>query len=174
MSFQKVVNVTQALAIEGDFASANPRFSVPSTEGGFRAGAGGVLIGRFGWVDVATNTLVLNSGTGLPTGFIGRAGLSGLNFNYFTSVGAATFLIPGGFGVGNFFSGGTFWVVNRGTAAVAVGQKAFTQNAATPTATAGAIQFANTGTVIANWVETKWWAATTGAVNELIKMTSQP
>jgi hypothetical protein len=180
MTFQRSVNITQAVAVEGDFASANPRFAVPSqmTQGndgfaaGFRAGTGGVLIGRFAWADAATNSLLLNSGTGLPTGFIGRAGLAGLATNYFTAPGSATFFIPQGMGVPNVFSGGTFWAKNIGAGSVTVGMKAFTQNVAG--AANGAIQFAAAGATIANFIETKWWAASLGLGGELIKMTSQP
>jgi len=38
----------------------------------------------------------------------------------------------------------------------------------------GTIQFAATGATVAGYTETKWWAATPGLANELIKMTSQP
>lgn len=184
MPFQQAINITQAVAVEGDFASANPRFSVPSNEGGFKAGgtqgavfptASGVMIARFVWADVATNTLVLNTGTGAPTGFLHRA-MNGLNFLYFLSPDATSYFIPAGFPVGEIFSGGTFWVRNAGAGAVAIGQKAFTKNAHTSGTQldGGSVQFANTATVIAGWTETKWWAATTGAAGELIKMTSQP
>jgi hypothetical protein len=165
MPFQTTVNVTQAVAVEGDFASSNPRHSVPSVEGGFRAGAGGVTIARFAWADVATNTLLLNSGSGAPTGFIHRD-LNGLNFNYFTSPDSTTFVIPQGFGVGELFSGGDFWVRNTGAGAVAVGMKAFAS------LTTGQVQFAATGATVTGYVETKWFAETPGAANELIKMSS--
>ena len=171
MAFQKAINITQAPAVEGDFASANPRHSVLSNEGGFKAGTGGVLIARFCWADVATNTLLLNSGTGLPTGFLHR-NMNGLNFSYFTTPDAASFIIPAGFPVGELFNGGDFWVRHIGAGAVSIGMKAFTQNVAG--ANAGAIQFAATGATIANYVETKWFAGTAGVAQDLIKMTDKP
>jgi hypothetical protein len=167
MAFQQHINITQAPAVEGDFASANPRHSVLSNEGGFKAGSGGVTIARFAWADVATNTLLLNSGTGLPTGFIHRA-MNGLNFTYFTSPDATSFIIPGGFPVGELFSGGDFWVRNTGAGAVAIGQKAFAS------LTTGQVQFAAAGATVAGYIETKWFAGTAGLTQELIKMTDQP
>jgi hypothetical protein len=184
--FQTKINITQAPGVEGDFASANPRFSVPSQVDdsgvnavGWRAGkdvtTGGVFIARFAWADVATNTLVLNTGTGLPTGFIHRA-MEGLTMNYFTTPQSTSFFIPAGFGVGELFSGGTFWVRHHGAAACAVGMKAFAKNAHTSAASpdGGTVQFALTGTVIAGWTETKWFAGQKCLAGELTKMTSQP
>jgi hypothetical protein len=171
MAFQKLINITQVPAVEGDFASANPRHAVLSNEGGFKAGAAGVLIGRFAWADVATNTLLLNSGTGAPTGFIHRA-MNGLNTTYFAVAGSATsFLIPSGFPVGEIFNGGDFWARNIGST-VAIGMKVFACNVAG--VNAGAIQFAATGTVIASYVETRWIAATAGAAQDLIKISNTP
>ena len=171
MAFQTVINITQVPAVEGDFASANPRHSVLSNEGGFKAGVGGVLIGRFCWADVATNTLLLNSGTGLPTGFLHRA-MNGLNFSYFTTPDSTSFVIPAGFPVGELFAGGDFWVTSMGAGAVSIGMKAFAQNVAG--VNAGRIYFGATGATIANCVETKWYAATAGVNLDLIKMTDQP
>lgn len=167
MAFQQAINITQAVAVEGDFASANPRHSVPSVEGGFKAGVGGVTIARFAWADLATNTLLLNSGSGAPTGFVHR-NMNGLNFLYFSSPDATTFVIPGGFPVGELFSGGDFWVRNTGAGAVAIGQKAFASN------TTGQVQFAAAGGTVAGYTETKWFAGTAGLANELIKMTNIP
>jgi hypothetical protein len=175
MTFQTKINVTQAPAVEGDFASANPRFSVPSNtddvnQVGWRAGPAGVFIARFAWADV-TNTLLANTGTGLPTGFIHRE-MNGLNTAYFqVGFGATSFFIPPGFGVGGLFSGGTFWVRHRpsaGTPACAVGMSAFAKLAD------GTIQFALSNAVIAGWVKTKWLAGSPCLANELTKMTSQP
>ena len=168
MAFQQAINITQAPAVEGDFASANPRHSVLSNEGGFKAGVGGVLIARFAWADVATNTLLLNSGSGAPTGFIHR-NVNGLNTNYFATPGSATsFVIPGGFPVGELFNGGDFWVRNTGAGNVAIGMKAFASN------TTGQVQFAAAGATVAGYTETKWFAATVGATGELVKMSNTP
>jgi hypothetical protein len=186
MTFQRAINITQAPGVEGDFASENPRFSVPSQVDdtnvngvGWRAGndtlTHGVFIARFAWADVATNTLVLNTGTGKPTGFIHRA-MEGLNLQYFTTPSSTSFFIPAGFGVGELFAGGDFWVRHHGTGACAVGMKAFAKNAHTSSVSpdGGTIQFALAGTVIAGWTETKWIAGQKCLAGELTKMTSQP
>ena len=51
--FQKQVNLTPAPAVAGDFASTNPRASVPAGPGGLVAGLTGVIVGQFAWVDPA-------------------------------------------------------------------------------------------------------------------------
>jgi hypothetical protein len=182
--FQQAINITQAIGVEGDFASEDPRWSLPSVEGGFKAGGtqgatppanAGVFIARFVWADVATNTLVLNTGSGAPSGFLHRD-MNGLNLNYFSTPGATSFFIPAGFPVGEVFSGGTFFVRNTGAGPVAVGQKAFAKNAHTSGAAmdGGTIQFGATGATIAGFTETKWWATTPALAGELVKMSSQP
>lgn len=71
MGFQTQVNLTQAPAVAGDFASSNPRAAVISPEAGFVAGAAGVTVGRFAWIQ-SDGVTVLNTGTGKPDGFIHR------------------------------------------------------------------------------------------------------
>jgi hypothetical protein len=192
MAFQTTINVTQAPAVEGDFASSNPRWSVLSMQSqgndsqaaGFRAGGtqgatppadAGVFIARFAWADASTGMLLLNVGAGLPTGFIHRA-MEGLNYAYFTTPSSTSMFIPAGFPVGEVFSGGDFWVRHKGAGAVTPGMKAFAKLAHTSGVNmdGGTIQFAATATVIAGWIETKWIAGSKGAANELIKMSSQP
>jgi hypothetical protein len=70
MTFQTSIKAQQAPAVEGDFASANPRASVLAGEGAFVAGAAGATVGRFGWADASG--LVTNVGAGVPSGFIHR------------------------------------------------------------------------------------------------------
>src|SRR5579863_6889900 len=84
---QTSVNVQPSPAVEGDFASKNPRFSVLVGPGGFVAGPGGVTVGRFAWAYWNTidpdnaPAIVQSSGLGVglmnpvsgaPTGFVGR------------------------------------------------------------------------------------------------------
>lgn len=73
MGFQKQVNANQAPAVAGDFASANPRATVLAGAGGLVAGAGGVTVGKFAWVDDDGIT-VFNHGTATrkPDGFVHR------------------------------------------------------------------------------------------------------
>lgn len=74
MGFQKQVNLTPAPAVEGDFASANPRSSSLAGPGGLVAGVGGVTIGKFVWVDPADGVTAYSRGTTakLPAGFVHR------------------------------------------------------------------------------------------------------
>ncbi len=164
MPFQTSVNLTQAPAVAGDFASANPRHSVLSVPGGFVAGAAGLTIGLFAWADSATGTVLLNSGTGAPTGFVHRD-LQALITTYLAEYGMT---IPAGFGVGELFNGGDFWVKDAGASAVTIGMKAFANN------TNGTISFAAAGATVSGSTETKWYAQTAGAAGELIKMTDTP
>lgn len=71
--FQKSVNLNNPLAVEGDFASANPRATVLAGEGALVAGPLGVTTGRFAWVS-ADNKTVTNYGEGAaaPSGFVHR------------------------------------------------------------------------------------------------------
>jgi hypothetical protein len=73
-AFQTTINpFAQSLApaIEGDWASSNPRASMLAGEGALVAGAAPVTVGRFGWASAAG--LVSNSfpGAGARVGFIG-------------------------------------------------------------------------------------------------------
>jgi hypothetical protein len=120
MPFQTVVNVNPAPAVAGDFASANVRTSVLAGPGQLIAGPAGVTVGRFAWWDTATNTLVSNTGSGLPVGFLARE-QQALITNFLAE---ATMLVPSGFGV-TLYSTGDFWVVNSGTTTAVVGQKAY-------------------------------------------------
>lgn len=132
--FPSQVNVVQAPAVAGDFASDNPRFTVDAGPGALVAGALGVAVGLFGWSD-ANNQIVNNFGAGAPTGFVARQ-QQALIVNFLAE---ASNNIPQGLGL-TLFSGGDFWVLNSGAAAVTIGQKAYANNAT------GAITFAATGT----------------------------
>lgn len=119
-SFQRQVNTTMAPAVEGDFASANPIFSVDAGPGAFVAGLLGVTVARFVWRDGANPNAVNNYGGGLPLGFIHRE-QQGLITNY---LGGYGMMVPSGFGI-TVMNGGDFWVKNSGAGAVTVGMKAF-------------------------------------------------
>ena len=162
--FQTTVNITQAPAVAGDFASANPRHSVLSMPGGFVAGPNGLLVGQFCWADTATGLILSNAGTGVPTGFVHRD-LQATNYVYLSE---ATMLIPAGQGVGELFNGGDFWVKNTGAGAVATMMKAYAS------LTTGQVQFAATAQTISGYIETKWYAMSIGAAGELIKMSDTP
>ena len=138
--FQTAVNVVPAPAVEGDFASANPRFTVDAGAGALVAGAEGVTIGRFAWAAYdyidpnGAPAVVHNYGAGTPTGLVHRE-MQGLITAFLTSNGMT---IPGGKEI-TLFNGGDFWVKNNGSAAALPGMKAYADN------TTGAVSFAATG-----------------------------
>jgi hypothetical protein len=134
MPFQNQVNVQPAPAVAGDFASANPRWSVNAGPGGLVAGVGGVTVGRFAWWDNANHRTVLNSGAGVPTGFVHREQQALIT----TYLSEAANVVPVGFGV-TLMSGGDFWALNDGTTEALVGQKAYADLAT------GKVSFAATG-----------------------------
>lgn len=131
MGFQTQVNITPAPAVEGDFASANPRASVVAGPGALVAGADGVTVGRFAWADA--NGVVSNSGAGVPTGFVHRD-MQALITEW---LGEASMVIPQGLMV-TLHNQGDFWA--RTSTAAVIGQKVYA-NFAT-----GAISTGPTGT----------------------------
>jgi hypothetical protein len=136
---QTAVSEVPGVAVEGDFCSLNPRYNSLAGPGGFVAGAAGVTIGRFAWAYPPLDPnggaqIVLNTGTGLPSGFIANV-QQGLNTIYLSD---ASLFIPGGFGV-TLFDDVEVWVKNTGAATAQVGQKCyanFSNGAATFAATA--------------------------------------
>ena len=148
---QVQVNTLPAPGIEGDFANANPRFAAVSGPGGFVAGVGGAVAGRFCWavpgaLDVDSGPqVVINSGGGAPIGFIWR-GMQGLIPNPLVQPNASM-VIPQGFMV-TPMNGGDFWVKNNGTTQAVFGQKAFAKFAD------GSIAFAAAGSTLAGATST--------------------
>jgi hypothetical protein len=139
MGFPRQVNVQPAIAVAGDRASANENlYSVIAGVGAFIAGAAGLTVAAFAWAD-PTNTFLNSFGAGPVTGFIAREGLRadiltpGPGYPDFSQT------ILGGSYI-SAFSAGDFYVVNNGSAASAVGQKAYALN------TTGLVSFAATGT----------------------------
>lgn len=124
MPFQTQTNAVPAPGIAGDFASTNPRHSVPGGPTGLVCGAGGVACGRFGWTDVATGTIVLNTGAGAPTGFVHNAHQAVIS----TYLGEATLIVPAGFMMGDLFDSGDFWAKNDSSTVAVPGQKIFVDN----------------------------------------------
>ena len=160
--FQTTVNLQQAAAVEGDFASANPRRSVVSHEGTLVAGTGGVTVARFAWADSAGK--VTNAGAGVPTGFVARSGQQGAA-QITTYLAETSMVIPQGYEV-TLHETGDFWVKHN-TNAATVGQKVFAS------LTTGQIQTAAAGATVAGYIETAFRvsgfpAGGNGAVGELI------
>lgn len=124
--FQNLVNLQQAPAVEGDFASGNPRATVLAGEGGLVAGPQGVTVGRFAWLiaPVGDNdpTIATNYGQGnqAPAGFVHRD-QQALIENYLET---ASNLIPTGFPV-ILHIAGDFWAKVKGSTAATIGAQAY-------------------------------------------------
>lgn len=157
MAFQGTVNLQQAPAIAGDFASSNPRASLPSPEGAFVAGAAGVTVGRFAWVQ-SDGVTVLNTGTGKPDGFVHRE-QQALITAYLADNSR---LVPQGFAV-TLMRTGDYYATANVSSAVRL-EKAFAST------TDGSIQFAAAGSTIAGYVETDFVCTVAAALGELAVM----
>lgn len=157
MGFQTQVNLQPAPGVEGDFATANPRASLPTPEGALVAGSGGVTIGQFAWVQADGRT-VKNSpaaGSPAPDGFVHRE-QQGLITTYLSE---SSMLIPEGFPVTLMTSGDYY---DKATVAGATkGQKAFAK------LTDGTMQAAAAGATVAGYVETAFSITVGAAVGEL-------
>jgi hypothetical protein len=154
MPFQTQVNITPAPAVEGDFASADPRFAVLAGPGQLVAGPNGMIVGRFAWLD-GTYTLASSSGSGAPAGFAARMGNSNAIITAFLA--ETTMTVPKGMGV-TLYREGDFWVRNSGTGEVVPNMKAYANNAT------GLVTFAATGTPPQDWSMTGSIAAGAGSV----------
>ncbi|MVW80184.1 structural cement protein Gp24 [Bordetella sp. 02P26C-1] len=163
MGFQQIVYDEPAAAVEGDFASSNPRFVALAGPEGFvsggNAGGGtsGCVVGRFAWANAAG--VVTNGGTGAPTGFVHREQQAVIT----AWLNESTMVIPAGLPV-TVYSGGDFWAKTETVATV--GQKVFASN------TTGAIKTGAAGATVSGHTETRWVVCTAGAANSLIKISS--
>ncbi len=139
-SFQTSVATQPAPAVEGDFASANPRFVFDAGPGGLVAGPNGCTVGRFAWVQASpmdpngAGKWANNNGAGAVTGFVHRE-QQALITTYLAESGM---VIPAGFPV-TLSTGGDFWVKNAGSGQALPGQKCYAR------ISDGAAQFAATG-----------------------------
>lgn len=115
--FPNTVQTQPALAVEGMRASTNPIINILAGDSALVAGTGGVIVGRFAWVD-STDTTVLNSGTGAPSGFI----MNNLQAAISTFTDESSLIVPAGRGI-TVMSQGDFWV--RCANASTRGQKIF-------------------------------------------------
>src|SRR6266446_4917222 len=138
--WQTQVGIVPAPAVEGDFASSNPRFTVEAGPSGLVSGSFGCVVARFAWATYqaadADNApaIVNNFGTGPVTGFVHRE-QQGLITVF---LGHNTQVVPQGFPV-TLYNGGDFWVTNNGTSQVVLGNKAYAK------LSDGTVHFAATG-----------------------------
>src|ERR1700679_3940836 len=91
--FQNKVNAKAAPAVEGDFASTNPRFSVLATGGNLVAPSTGLRVGRFAFVNPADQSVHQGYSSGYQIGFFARNAQALIT----AFLGAATQLVPAGF-----------------------------------------------------------------------------
>lgn len=158
--FQRTVNLQQAAAVAGDFASTNPSSSFVGHEGTLVADSAYVTVGCFAWATSAGK--VSHTGTGKPTGFVARAQGVALITNYLAET---SLTIPKGSGV-------TLQVTGDYWAAVAVAQAAV-GNKVFASLTNGTIQPGAAGATIAGYIETDFFVTGfpvggTGAIGELV------
>jgi hypothetical protein len=132
--FPNQVNTIQAPAVEGDFATANPRATVLAGEGALVSGNGvingalvsGIVVGRFGWLSYAgidsdnAPAIVNTFGAGLPAGLVHREQI-GLITAYLAT--SSMVLLKGQQAV--LFNSVDLWIKNTGAALAQVGMKAF-------------------------------------------------
>lgn len=115
--FQQQVNLNPAPAVAGDFASSNPRTTVLAGPNGLVAGALGVNVGRFAWVDDDGMTVQsFGTATKAPNGFVHRD-QQALIQTYLAESGMN---IPEGFPV-VLHNEGDFWAVLGGANAATIG-----------------------------------------------------
>jgi hypothetical protein len=174
--FQNVVNTKAAPAVEGDFASVNPRASVLAVEGNLVAGAGGLAVGKFAFVNPQTQAVSNTYASGDQIGFLGR-NQQGLITVFLAD---ATMVVPEGFMV-TLFDEGEFWARfgNGATAGSAVfadettGAVADTSGNTSGTASAG---FTGTGSVVLGSEVLTIAAATDGilSVGDTVTATGVP
>lgn len=155
--FQQTALAQPAVAVQGDFASANPWANALAGPGALVAGALGVTIGRFVWTAPpqdpdGTNGIANNFGSGPPTGFVHRE-QQGLNTTFLSYAGMT---IPKGFMVTAMIAG-DYWVVNDGATQALPGMKAYARY------TDGAVTFAASGAPLQGASVTAAIAASTGS-----------
>lgn len=163
--YQTQVGGLPGVGVAGDFCDVNPRSTLDAGPGGLVAGALGVIVGRFAWTSFQgidpdnAPTVVNNYGAGVPSGFVHREQQALIT----TYLADASMVVPQGFGVTLFVSGG-FWAKNDGTTVAAIGNKAYANlatgqvsfaPAATPgsasiTASIAAVSATITGSVLGN------------------------
>lgn len=153
--FQKQVNMYPAPACAGDFATDNPRAAVPAPEGGHVAGAAGVNIAAFGWIQSDGASVLSSAVSGAPDGFVHRE-QQGLITAYLAESGN---LIPQGRPV-TLMRSGDYWF-RANTNAAAKGQKVFAS------LTDGSTLVANAGATVTGYVETSFVVSIGCAAGEL-------
>jgi hypothetical protein len=126
--FPTTVGAWQSPAVEGDFATTNPRATALAGPGGLVAGPSGLYMARFAWVSQSrldfdgAPAVANNFGSGPPTGFVRRAPFQATITNWLAE---GSMMYGPGSSVGDLFVDGDFWVRNSGATAVQVGMKVY-------------------------------------------------
>lgn len=152
MPFQTSVNTTPALGVEGDFASSNPRSTVVAGAGGLVAGAAGVTVARFAWVDPGDLCTVTNSAppaalTSAPDGFVHREQQALIT----AYLAESSMVIPAGFKM-ELMAAADLYVKNNGSTQAIRGQKVYADlmtGKASAAATGSASTASATGSIAA-------------------------
>lgn len=157
MGFPTKINYNWAKGFPGGIASANPRRSAIPGPMGFIAGAAGVTVAAFGWVQ-ADGVTVLNKpiAAEAPTGFVLRD-QTGLITGYLAE---STMLLPSGFNV-QLMTGGDYFAYASTAATSGQAVYASTTDGTLATGAAG-------GTVPDGHVATGFIVTQGGAVGETI------
>lgn len=160
MPFQSAVHSQPAPAFEGDFASLNIWASQLAGPQAFTAGANGLTVGRFCWIDASGLTLS-NTGTGIVAGFVHRE----LQAYITTFLAENTMLIPTGIEVTAMVSG-DYWMRTPVAATRGTGLKAFAKTAD------GTLLVGAAGATVTGAVETAFYIASNAAAGELVKIST--
>jgi hypothetical protein len=115
-TFQKTINQYLAPAVEGDFASANPRATLLAGEGALVAGSLGVIVGRFAWAAAGVAKSFWQASSQI--GFIHRDAQALIT----AWLDGDSLTIPAGMGV-TAFTQGDFW--GRFAGGATIGQKVY-------------------------------------------------
>lgn len=123
--FQTAVNSQPAPAVEGDFASMNPYFTVDFGPGGAVAGPSGAFVGRAAWAAFPADgdgvaASISSFGTGPITGILHREQQALITL----FLAGSSMLVPKGFGI-SLLNGGDLWVKNNGSGQALPGMKAY-------------------------------------------------
>lgn len=125
MGFQQQIYYNQAPAVEGDFASTNPRAVVLAGPGGLVAGSS-FIIGRAIWL---TSSFIDADGAPAVANAFGSGQIAGISHREQQGLievylQESTMLVPAGFPV-TVFDNGDFWVKNNGSTQALPGMKAY-------------------------------------------------
>lgn len=104
MGFQAVINNQPAPAEAGDFFGINPRASLIGGPGMYSAPEGGLVVGRFAWVDLVTGAVSQHFVPGTQLGFLHREN----NAVITEFLGEATYVVNEGLPLA-LFDQGDFW-----------------------------------------------------------------